>query len=45
MTSIIALGNGWQNLDIFTPKMQFLINFDVMRQLESNSRANLLQKR
>ena len=30
MTSNITLRKRWQNLDVFTPKMRFLINFHVM---------------
>ena len=30
ITSIITLLKRWQNLDVFTPKMQFLINFHVL---------------
>ena len=30
MTSIITLCKRWQNIDVFTPKMGFLVNFNVM---------------
>ena len=29
MTSIITLHKRWQNLDIFTPKIRFLISYNV----------------
>ena len=30
MMSIIKLHKRWQNMDLFTPKMQFLSNFNVV---------------
>ena len=42
ITSIITLHRRWQNLDVFTPKMWFLINFNVMWYIESNICATVL---